>query len=91
MLETAKWRARHGKPSTESDQELYEDWCPHYPRAALLLYELMDATDWQILPGGGGWLDQDEALMRDVLLIARKATFVRAHVEVNEADGEQNG
>lgn len=87
-LETAKWRARHGKPSDDSDEELYDDWCPHYPKAALLLYELMDATEWAHLPNGGGWLDQDEALMEDVAQIARKAQFVRAHVEVNEADGE---
>lgn len=89
-LETSKWRARHGKPSTENDKELYEDWCPNYPKASLLLYELMDATDWAHLPNSGGWLDQDEALMEDITLLARKAMFVRAHVEVNESErGEQ--
>jgi hypothetical protein len=52
----------------------------------MLMYELMDATDWTHLPEQGGWFDQDEALMEDITLIARMASFVRAHVEVNESD-----
>ncbi|MCC6361866.1 MAG: hypothetical protein IT450_24285 [Phycisphaerales bacterium] len=52
----------------------------------MMLYEFLDATDWSHLPEGGGWLDQMEAQMEDITLIARMASFVRAHVEVNESD-----
>jgi hypothetical protein len=53
-----------------------------------MLYLLMDSTEWRHLPGGGGWLEQDEALMADIVTLARMASYVRAQLAVNEADRE---
>ncbi len=56
-----------------------------------MLYQFMDATDWKHLPGGGGWLDQDETLMTDITMLARMAGYVRAQLDVNEAEsGERS-
>lgn len=83
--EQAKRDALKGRPRGDGS-ELFEDWSLHYPRAAWMLYQLMDATDWKHLPGGGGWLDQDECLMTDITILARMANYVRAQLDVNEAE-----
>lgn len=82
--ERAKRDALRGRPGGDGS-ELFGDWSLHHPRAAWMLYQFMDVTDWKHLPGGGGWLDQDESLMTDITILARMASYVRAQLEVNEA------
>lgn len=50
----------------------------------------MDRADWQVLPGSGGWMDQDEGLMEEISTLARMSMYVRAQLEVNEAEADHD-
>lgn len=85
--EKARRAARKGRVPGDG-RELFDDWCPHNPRAAWLAYDLMDATDWQHLPDSGGWFEQDESLIEDITLLARMAGFIREQMRANEELGD---
>jgi hypothetical protein len=51
------------------------------------MYVLLDSTEWKHLPEQGGLIEQDDLIMEEIALIAQKASFVRAQLEVNESEG----
>ena len=46
--------------------------------SAWRVWTLQEATGWQFLPCAGGLIDQDEALLMDVLMIAAVNERVKA-------------
>jgi len=62
-----------------------------HPNAAWLAYILMDSADWQHLPDGGGWFNQDELLMTDIATLTRMASYVEAQIEADESDLVDHG
>lgn len=52
-----------------------------------MAYLLLDRSDWRVLPSQGGWFDQDEGLMDSLSTLSRMSMYVRAQLEVNEAEG----
>jgi len=54
----------------------------------VLLYKTLDTRGWPHLPGTGGWLDQDEALMEDLATLSQLAYVLEAHIEVDEKLGD---
>jgi len=57
-------------------------------QAAWMAYLLMDRSDWRVLPEGGGWFQQDEGLLDSVSTLARMSMYVRAQLDVNEAEAD---
>lgn len=53
----------------DSDNELPDIALLGDPERAWRAFTLMEATGWRYLPEAGGLLDQDEALMSDILTI----------------------
>lgn len=48
----------------------------HDPEGSWYLYRLMAAFDWQHLPAPGGLLDQNKALMEDLLSIHARRNWL---------------
>mgnify|MGYP007071631427 CR=1 FL=1 len=47
------------------------------------------ATDWQILPEKGGFLDQEELLFEDLMTLTWRHGIIKEHIKANK--GEENG
>jgi len=84
-MEKRKRAARDGK-NLGDGAELFGDWSLYNPRAAWLSFSLLEASDWHHLPEAGGWYGQDEMLMEDLATLSEMAGYVRAQIEVNEAE-----
>lgn len=57
------------------------------PDPALVeVWAFMKATDWSQLPELGGYLDQSEWLMQQLMLIEWRSRILKAHDEANNAD-----
>ena len=80
-----KRAARKGKRIGDGS-ELFGDWGVSNPNAAWTAYVMMDSTDWQHLPDGGGYFNQDEALITDIAMLSRMANYVEAQIEADESD-----
>jgi hypothetical protein len=78
-----RWHQRRRKDPVDLD-----DWTP--PRdleKAWTVWTLLESTGWRHLPMPGGLLDQPDALMSDVAIIAWLSAIVEKHVkELEESD-----
>lgn len=47
-----------------------EAWSLHTPERSWTVWRMLENTGWKHLPGAGGLLDQEDALMADLLIIS---------------------
>lgn len=65
------WLDAKQKTEPDLDDEKIVVWSLHREVEALWdLWKMMEALDWKHLPNAGGLLDQDEALMQDLMTIS---------------------
>jgi hypothetical protein len=66
-------RRKYPNASTAEDatgEDPEEVWDVSDPQLAWKVYRLSEGTEWHFLPEGGGLINQDEALMDDLVTIA---------------------
>lgn len=53
------------------------------PDRSFMLWQLCQSVDWAHLPKPGGWLDQDDLFLHDMVVISRRLRILRQR---NKAD-----
>jgi len=67
----------------------YDDdgtWDLYYPDTSFAIWRLVDGLEWKHLPGGKALLDQDEALLDDLLTISYVSQMVEAMIKADKED-----
>lgn len=69
------------------------------PEQSLIMWQLCQSVEWAHLPKEGGWLDQDDVFLHDMMVIARRLSYLRkrkkrdrdAHEEAAKRMGLKQG
>ena len=81
---------------SDEQEKDFEGWDPEDPDnvlvdvdGSLAQWTLCQAFQWRHLPRPGGLLDQDDAFLHDVGIIARRLEILRKAHETNKARREE--
>lgn len=70
----------------EIDESEWAAWDLHNPEKAWQVYTMLENIEWKHLPDAGGLLDQDEALMQDLSVIAYQSQIIRQMIDADKKE-----